>query len=88
LAAAGQTTWHGYAQRLIEQARAQHPDAPWQVQSIEPVPTSAFPTAAQRPHNSRLNTQKLQSVFGLTLPSWEAGVDGFAALAMTNKGNP
>jgi dTDP-4-dehydrorhamnose reductase len=88
LAAAGQTTWFDYAQRLIEQARAQHPDAPWQVQSIEPVPTSAFPTAAQRPHNSRLNTQKLQSAFGLTLPSWEAGVDGFAALAMTNKGNP
>jgi dTDP-4-dehydrorhamnose reductase len=88
LAAAGQTTWHGYAQRLIEQARGQHPDAPWKVQSIEPVLTSAFPTAAQRPHNSRLNTQKLQSAFGLTLPRWEAGVDGFAALAMTKTSAP
>lgn len=88
LTAAGETTWYDYAQRLIEQARAQHPDAPWKVQSIGPVPTSAFPTAAQRPHNSRLNTQKLQSAFGLTLPSWEAGVDGFAALAMTKQGTP
>jgi dTDP-4-dehydrorhamnose reductase len=88
LAAAGETTWYGYAQRLIEQARGQHPDAPWKVQSIEPVPTSAFPTAAQRPHNSRLNTRKLQAAFGLTLPRWEAGVDGFAALAMTKTSAP
>jgi dTDP-4-dehydrorhamnose reductase len=88
LAAAGQTTWHGYAQRLIEQARGQYPDAPWKVQSIEPVPTSAFPTAAQRPHNSRLNSQKLQSAFGLTLPRWEDGVDGFAAIAMTKTSAP
>ena len=88
LAATGQTTWHGYAQRLIAQARAQYPNVPWKVQSIEVVPTSAFPTAAQRPHNSRLNTQKLQSAFGLTLLSWEVGVDGFAALAMTKQGTP
>ena len=41
---------------------------------VAPVPTSAFPTPATRPHNSRLNTAKLQSTFGLTLPHWQAGV--------------
>ena len=41
---------------------------------MAPVPTSAFPTAATRPHNSRLNTGKLQSTFGLALPHWQAGV--------------
>jgi dTDP-4-dehydrorhamnose reductase len=39
------------------------------------VPTSAFSTPVQRPYNSRLNTSKLQSVFGLTLPTWQQSVD-------------
>jgi dTDP-4-dehydrorhamnose reductase len=38
------------------------------------VPTSAFPTPARRPGNSRMNTQKLQQTFGLALPAWQAGV--------------
>jgi dTDP-4-dehydrorhamnose reductase len=49
------------------------------VTEIVPVPTSAFPTPATRPHNSRLNTHKLQSTFGLTLPPWQAGVDRMLA---------
>ena len=40
-----------------------------------PVPTSAFPTPAKRPHNSRLDTQKLQTTFNLTLPPWQSGVN-------------
>jgi len=39
------------------------------------VPTSAFPTPAKRPGNSRMNTQKLRDTFGLTLPTWQTGVD-------------
>ena len=39
------------------------------------MPTSAFPTPAVRPHNSRLNTSKLQTTFGLTLPHWQTGVE-------------
>ena len=42
--------------------------------AIDAVPTTSFPTPAKRPHNSRLNTTKLQSTFGLTLPHWQAGV--------------
>jgi dTDP-4-dehydrorhamnose reductase len=38
------------------------------------VPTSAFPTAAQRPHNSRLDTSKLTDTFSLKLPHWQQGV--------------
>jgi len=38
------------------------------------VPTSAFPTPAVRPHNSRLDTSKLRATFGLTLPPWQQGV--------------
>jgi LacI family transcriptional regulator len=42
--------------------------------AIAPVPTTDFPTPAQRPLNSRLNTAKLQSTFGLVLPPWQTGV--------------
>ena len=75
LVAGGETTWHAYANHVIAKARELAPDRPWKVQRIAAVPTSAFPTPAQRPHNSRLNTDRLQQTFGLRLPHWQAGVD-------------
>ena len=74
LVASGETTWHAYAQFAIAQAQSLRPDLDWKVQAIDAVPTSAFPTPAKRPHNSRLDTRKLQSTFGLQLPHWQAGV--------------
>ena len=44
-----------------------------------PPHTCASPTPAKRPHNSRLNTAKLQATFGLTLPPWQQGVDRMLA---------
>ena len=75
LVAGGETSWHGYASHAIARAREMRPDLGWKVAEIAPVPTSAFPTPARRPLNSRLNTQKLQQAFGLTLPHWQRGVD-------------
>jgi dTDP-4-dehydrorhamnose reductase len=75
LVAGGETSWHGYASHAIARARELRPDLGWKVGEIAPVPTSAFPTPARRPHNSRLDTQKLQQSFGLTLPHWQTGVD-------------
>ena len=72
--ASGETTWHAYAQFVIETARQLQPAMALKVHTIEPVPTSAFPTPARRPHNSRLNTNKLQANFGLQLPHWQQGV--------------
>ncbi|APW36519.1 dTDP-4-dehydrorhamnose reductase [Rhodoferax koreense] len=72
--AGGETSWHGYAQFVIEQARAAGVDIKVAPDAIAPVPTSAFPTPAQRPQNSRLNTDKLQASFGLVLPPWQTGV--------------
>lgn len=74
VAAAGETTWHGYARFLVGKAQ-QHGEilkaGPGQVL---PVPSSAFPTPARRPHNSRLDTGRFRAVFRLTLPPWEQGV--------------
>ncbi|EBX5064250.1 dTDP-4-dehydrorhamnose reductase, partial [Salmonella enterica subsp. enterica serovar Enteritidis] len=41
---------------------------------LNAVPTSAYPTPASRPGNSRLNTEKFQRNFDLILPQWELGV--------------
>ncbi len=79
LVAGGETSWHGYASHAIACARALRPELPWKVGEIAPVPTSAFPTPAKRPLNSRLNTHKLQQAFGLTLPHWQIGVDRLLA---------
>ena len=73
--AEGQTSWHGYARHVIEAARAAGQPIKVALDAILPVPTSAFPTPARRPGNSRMDTHKLQHVFGLALPQWQSGVD-------------
>jgi dTDP-4-dehydrorhamnose reductase len=73
--AAGETSWHGYARHVIEWARAHGHAVKVAPDAIEPVPTSAFPTPARRPLNSRLSTARLRTAFGLTLPAWQTGVD-------------
>jgi dTDP-4-dehydrorhamnose reductase len=73
--AAGETNWFEYAKHVLAQAKQAQPAIEFKVTDIQPVPTSAFPTPARRPHNSRLNTAKLQRTFGLTLPHWQVGVN-------------
>ena len=75
LVAAGETNWHAYASHVIERAQSLRPDLDWKVQSIAAVPTTAFPTPAARPLNSRLDTQKLQAAMQLHLPAWQQGVE-------------
>jgi dTDP-4-dehydrorhamnose reductase len=72
VAAAGETTWHAYAGFVIEWARAR--GMPLRAGEVQPVPTSAYPTVARRPLNSRLDTRRLQRAFGLVMPPWQAGV--------------
>ncbi|MES3012821.1 MAG: dTDP-4-dehydrorhamnose reductase [Pseudomonadota bacterium] len=73
--AAGETSWHGYARHVIEFARAAGQPIQVAPGNIVAVPTSAFPTPAKRPGNSRMNTVKLRASFGFELPSWQAGVE-------------
>jgi dTDP-4-dehydrorhamnose reductase len=68
----GHTTWFEYARHIFEFAKAR--GLPVKA-AVEPVPSSAYPTPARRPHNSRLNNDKLQVAFGLPLPQWQQGVD-------------
>jgi dTDP-4-dehydrorhamnose reductase len=72
--AAGETSWHRYACFVIDWAREQGLPLKVAPSAVEAIPTSAYPTPAQRPLNSRLSTRKLQKAFGLTLPPWQDGV--------------
>ena len=77
--ASGHTSWHGYATHVIENARSRGVPIRVAREAIAAVPTSAFPTPARRPANSRLDTQKLRNTFGLQLPDWQSGVDRMLA---------
>ncbi|WP_336356387.1 dTDP-4-dehydrorhamnose reductase [Pseudomonas granadensis] len=72
LAAAGEVSWHGYATHVIEFAQANGEQLT--VKAVDPIETTAYPTPARRPLNSRLNTQKLRDNFSLHLPDWQSGV--------------
>jgi dTDP-4-dehydrorhamnose reductase len=72
--AAGATSWHGYAQLVIETARERGVALTLPSDALRPISTSAYPTPATRPLNSRLDTRKLRERFGVHLPDWESGV--------------
>ncbi|MBO9646741.1 MAG: sugar nucleotide-binding protein, partial [Pseudacidovorax sp.] len=74
VAAAGETTWNGYARYVVGKAQQAGQIFKAGPEQIEPVPTSAFPTPARRPHNSRLDTSRFRETFGLVLPPWQLGV--------------
>ena len=75
LAAAGHTTWFAYAKHVLAQARQAQPAIKIKASEVAPITTADYPTPARRPLNSRLDTRKLESTFGLTLPPWQHGVD-------------
>ena len=75
LAASGETSWHGYANQVLALARLIDSAIKIEATEVAPVATSTFPSAAQRPLNSRLDCQKLQSTYGLVLPNWAHGVE-------------
>ena len=75
LVAGGETSWHGYASFVLNFARRAGVTLKVSPDAIQAVPTSAFPTPAKRPLNSRLDTKKLQHSFDLNLPLWQNGVE-------------
>ena len=74
LVAQGEISWFDYARFVIEWARANGQPIKVATEAIQATGTASYPTPAQRPLNSRLDTTKLQQAFGLTLPHWQQGV--------------
>lgn len=74
LTAAGDTSWHGFAEAIFEGAAARGLLS--RVPRVEAIPTSEYPTPARRPAYSCLDTSTLERDFGLQLPHWRDGVAG------------
>lgn len=66
LTAQGETSWFGFASAIAEQLRAEGKKSA----HLEPIPSSAYPTPAQRPLNSRLDCSHLQAEWAITLSGW------------------
>ncbi|WP_170426108.1 dTDP-4-dehydrorhamnose reductase [Ruegeria arenilitoris] len=65
-AGAPDTSWAEFAREVFLQADLNI--------SVEDIPTSAYPTPAVRPKNSRLDCSRLERTYGLSRPNWKAGL--------------
>ncbi len=71
MAGAQAASWAEFARAIFESGGKRG----LQVAEVDPLPTSAYPTLAARPPNSRLNCAKLEEIFGVSLPGWRASLD-------------
>ena len=70
----GETNWQQYASLIASELIKLNVKIKCEPDKIHPILTSEYPTAAKRPLNSRLNTEKLKKTFMLELPHWESEV--------------
>jgi dTDP-4-dehydrorhamnose reductase len=81
MTAGGQTTWFGFTQSILEQARKIDTGTPWFAaatnsrplitRNIIPIPASEYPTPASRPSYSVLSNERLNRAFSVRLPDWQ-----------------
>ncbi|MGA4635451.1 dTDP-4-dehydrorhamnose reductase [Pseudomonas solani] len=69
--AGGETSWFGFASAIADTLKAEGKPCA----SLEPIPSSAYPTPAQRPLNSRMDGSKLLRDWDVALPDWQLGLD-------------
>jgi dTDP-4-dehydrorhamnose reductase len=72
LAAAGETSWHGFATAIVAGLRAR--GVTLAAARIAPIATADYPTKAKRPANSRLDLTRLDSAFGIRPARWDAAL--------------
>ena len=70
----GGTNWHQYASLIANELLKLNVRIKCMPNKIHPILTSEYPTAARRPLNSKLYTDKLKKTFMLELPHWESEV--------------
>lgn len=74
LAAAGEASWHTYALEVLTYAQTHGVVLRTLPEQVRAIPAAEYPQAASRPTNARLDTGKLQRVFGVALPAWRWGI--------------
>jgi dTDP-4-dehydrorhamnose reductase len=71
LTSAGRTSWHGFARAILDHSGLVTVKP---LARLTPIPGADYPLPAPRPGNSGLNNKKMQQVFGLALPEWDAAL--------------
>ena len=66
LSAGGETTWHGFAQAILEANGLKNP--------VTAIRSDEYPAEAKRPKNSLLDNSKIGADFGVALPDWRQGL--------------
>jgi len=74
LVAGGETSWYDYARLVVSEALAAGKSLKLSPDAIQAISSSEYPSPAKRPANSRLDTSRLRSTFGVELPDWQRGV--------------
>lgn len=74
LAAAGETSWHGFARFVLEHAERKGAVLKVAPDQVGAITTEQYPVPAPRPRNSRLALGKLETAFQLKMPAWQQGV--------------
>jgi dTDP-4-dehydrorhamnose reductase len=72
LAAAGETSWHGYAEAIVAEARVA--GLLEKLPGVRRITSADYPLPALRPTNSRLDCSRFHRDFGLALPDWRTGL--------------
>jgi dTDP-4-dehydrorhamnose reductase len=86
VAAAGETTWHGFAGAIVDGLKAR--GVALAVQGIDAISSEAYPTRARRPANSRLDLTRLRSVFGIVTPRWDEALAAELDRVAVSDGRP
>lgn len=74
LTAKGAVSWYDFTQYIVKTAIEANLPLTLTPKNIKPIPSSDYPTPAQRPRYSCLDCNKIETTFGLTLPDWRLGV--------------
>ncbi len=69
-AGSGWTSWHGLACAVFQEAARHGMSVP----QVTPISTADWPTPARRPADSRLDCEKLATVYGYRMPAWREGL--------------
>jgi dTDP-4-dehydrorhamnose reductase len=69
LSSSHHTTWFDFAEAIF--AKTREKGIPLKIKNLVPISSQEYPTPAKRPLNSRLNSEKIKNLYGITLPHWQ-----------------
>ena len=70
-------SWYEFAEQIFSAAK--NKSVLVQTPTLTSIPTSAYPTPAKRPANSRLDCEKIHQQFGIKPSDWQASLDNIQA---------